>query len=63
MSTTPTKRFLTGAAEIAAFLEIDVRAAFRALESNHIPGALKQGRIWRLDTRAYEAAFRNSVAA
>jgi hypothetical protein len=56
------KRFLTGAAEIAAFMEIDTRAAFRALEAGHVPGALKQGRIWRLDSRAYEAAFR-SVAA
>ncbi len=51
------KRFLTGANEIATFLDLDVRAAFRALEAGHVAGAKKEGRLWRLDARRYERSF------
>jgi hypothetical protein len=56
------KRFLTGAREIAKFLEVDTRAAFRALSAGHVRGAIKQGRLWRLDRLRYERAFDEAAA-
>jgi hypothetical protein len=57
------RRFLKGAKAIAEYCEDDVRSTFRALEGGHVPGARKQGRLWIMDVRVYEASFRTSVAA
>jgi hypothetical protein len=62
MPTAPEKRFLTGASEIAEFLNIDVRAAYRALSAGHVAGAIKQGRTWRLDRLRYERSFDEAAA-
>jgi hypothetical protein len=57
------RRFLKGAKAIADYRQDDVRSTFRALESGHVPGARKEGRLWVMDVRVYEQSFRTSAAA